>query len=531
MLNLLTNPWLPVLRRNGSTCVIAPSAITEDFADNPVIAIDWPRADFRIATLELLIGLLATACPPADEDDWLDAWETPPAPDALAAAFAPFAAAFMLDGDGPRFSQDFAPLEADEEPAENLLIEVAGNSGLLVHPGRIARLGRPAAAIALYTLQSWAPSGGRGNRTGLRGGGPLVSLVVPRLPKHATLWHRLWANVPLGRRPEPAAFPRIFPWLAPTITSEGSQVVTPEDVAHPLQAWWGMPRRIRLSFENLPAPAPCGLTGAADTVAVTGWRQRPYGPNYIGWGKQHPLTPTYQAKPGEEVLPLHPQPGGIGYRNWIGLVLSSRDGLRQPAPIISTWRDGRYGDTREARAARLLVAGYDMSNMKARGLLEAEMPLILAETKEAQDRLDALAYALVRASDQASRLLRQAVRQALFSPGSKVGTDAQAIASLGERLWLETEGAFFAALEAALTLDDTAPERAAWQRRLRDLALRLFDEAAPLEPLAKDNARQAKARRFLLFALNGYGKDGQAFFEPLELPLPAPAERPKGKAA
>ena len=36
-----------------------------------IIAIDWPRPDFRMATLELLIGLLATACPPRDHDAWL----------------------------------------------------------------------------------------------------------------------------------------------------------------------------------------------------------------------------------------------------------------------------------------------------------------------------------------------------------------------------------------------------------------------------------------------------------------------------
>ncbi len=73
---------------------------------NPIVAIDWARADFRVATLEFLIGLLATACPPGSLKDWRAWWREPPSPEALAAAFAPLAHAFVLDGDGPRFMQD-----------------------------------------------------------------------------------------------------------------------------------------------------------------------------------------------------------------------------------------------------------------------------------------------------------------------------------------------------------------------------------------------------------------------------------------
>lgn len=529
MFNLLTNPWLPIVRQDGTKSVIAPRGITEDISANPVIAVDWPRADFRLATMELLAGLIATACPPADEDDWLDAWEAPPSPEKLDGALAPLSHAFSFDGPGPRFMQDLADLDADEEPVENLLIEVAGNSGPLVHPGRTKRMGRPAAAISLYTLQSWSPSGGRGNRTGLRGGGPMVTMVAPG--RHRSLWHHIWANVPLGRKPETADLPRVFPWLSPTITSVNDEVVTPDDVAHPLQVWWGMPRRIRLSFVQLPSPAPCDLTGALDSSVVTGWRQRPHGPKYVGWGARHPLTPTYQNKAGEEILSVHPNPGGVGYRNWIGLVLRSPDGLRRPAPIVSTWRNDRYRGTEEAKGARLIAGGYDTDNMKARGFMETEVPLVLASSKEVQERLDALATSLVRASERASYQLRKAVQQALYHPGAKVKATAHGIALLGDRVWLETESAFFSALDRAMSLDDTAPERVAWQVRLRGLALRIFDDTVPIDPLDRNNARQVRARFFLGLGLSGYGKDGQSFFQILEMPLPAQEKKSKGKAS
>ncbi len=524
--NLLTAYWLPVRRVSGARLLIRPAEIADGVdGGDPILAIDWPRADFRIATLEFLIGLLAIACPPRDGDAWFDGWTSPPTAAALDAAFAPLAHAFDLDGPGPRFLQDFETLDAESEPVERLLIEAPGgstigkNTDLLVKRGRARSLSRASAAIALFTLQSWAPAGGAGNRTGLRGGGPLITLVQP---DRATLWHRLWANVPEGSAPAAGDLPRILPWLAPSLTSEGSRVVTPEADAHPLQAFWGMPRRIRLDFAAAAAPVPCDLSGEPDAVQVTGWRQRPRGANYAAWGRLHPLTPHYQPKPGGEWLPMHPQPGGIGYRHWLGLVVG--DGQRLPAATIGAWRAGRRLDAGEGRGTRLLAAGYDMDNMKARAFVESEMPLPGADAGQ-QPRLDLLAADLVQAAELAAGLLRSAVRNALFSPGAKVKLDAEGFASLRERLWAQTEADFFAALSrstAAHEVEEGAePERAAWATRLRTLSLALFDEAAPLSPEAAAAApRIAAARRGLRFALRGWGKPGREFFGLLKLPAP-----------
>ena len=128
--------------------------------------------------MEFLAGLFATACPPADNNAWLDWWEVAPDAAALEAAFARYAHAFSLDGPGPRFMQDVEDLVSEAEPVERLLIEAPGasttgrNTDIMVRRNQFTALGRPAAAMALYTFQSWAPAGGAGNRTGLRGGGP-----------------------------------------------------------------------------------------------------------------------------------------------------------------------------------------------------------------------------------------------------------------------------------------------------------------------------------------------------------------------
>jgi CRISPR system Cascade subunit CasA len=529
VLNLLIDSWLPVLRAQSGACTIRPAQLTEAHDTDPVIAVDWPRADFRIATLEMLIGLLATACPPNSHDAWVDQWETPPDPAMLDAAFVPITHAFALDGNGPRFLQDREELVADAEPIERLLIEAPGastlrhNTDLLVRRGRVASRGRAAAAITLYTFQSWAPAGGAGNRTGLRGGGPLTTLVMP--PGQPSLWRTLWANVPCGETPTPTDLPCIFPWLAPTVTSEGSRVVTPKN-AHPLQCWWGMPRRIRLDFAATPGPRACDLTGVEDRVQVVSWRQRPRGANYAAWGLHHPLTPNYTLKAGGEWLPLHPQPGGIGYRHWLGLVLASLDGLRQPAKAVVTWRRDRKGDICSG-SARLLAAGYDMDKMKARAFVESEMPLPVP----ADGRVDALAVMLVRAADQVASLLRSAVRNALFSAGATVKVDSELLSSLRERLWEQTEPAFFAVLErtAQRTAETSSAEPAQWLALLRSTALALFDEAAPLSPESSSAMpRVGKARRNLVFDLAGFGEDGGELF--ITLGLPAAEPKKKGKA-
>lgn len=548
MFNLLQTPWLPVLRLQSGPGVISPVQLTEAWETDPVVALDWPRADFRVAGMEFLTGLLATAWPAQDANAWLDAWEAPPEPAVLEAAFAPFTHAFGLDGEGPRFMQDIEDFLSDAKPVERLLIEVPGestvndNTDLLVRRGQVVGLGRAAAAMALFTLQAWASEGGAGNFTGLRGGGPLTTFVLPS--GSPALWHALWANVPLGVPAASADLARVFPWLAPTITSEGARVVTP-GTSHPLQAWWGMPRRIRLDFTPCDPPRPCGLTGVPDTVEIMTWRQQ-RGVKYAMWGDAHPLTPRYRLKPGSEVLPVHPQLGGVGYRHWVGLAVRDGEGLRFPALATETWR-GRRQDLREMLDPssppvwhdRLLTAGYDMKKMKARGFVESEMPLPGAADRAVQDRLDDLARRLVRGADIAAGLLRRAVREALFAPGASVKLDWEMLSAVREQLWEQTEPAFFSALEReAVRADDPSPEPAAWIGLLRRVATDLFDAAAPLSAdggaLPKSDGgirRLLRARRSLGLSLAGYGKEGGGLFDVLGLP---PAERKparKGRAA
>jgi len=79
--NLIDEPWLPVRRRSGAIEHIPPWRINDRIHDDPFVAFAWPRPDFNGAAHEFLIGLLATATAPDNNDEWEDSWQNPPTPD------------------------------------------------------------------------------------------------------------------------------------------------------------------------------------------------------------------------------------------------------------------------------------------------------------------------------------------------------------------------------------------------------------------------------------------------------------------
>jgi CRISPR system Cascade subunit CasA len=505
-----------------------PADIAVDHATDPFMAVDWPRPDFRLATLEFLIGLFASTIPPEDGAEWRERYHAPPCPDALGRILSAVAHAFDLDGTGPRFMQELGDFTAGENRIETLLIEAPGeqtlkrNTDLLIKRSVDMVLSRPAAAIAIYTLQTYAPSGGAGNRTSLRGGGPMTTLALA--PGEPTLWQIVWANVPRGEPPADNDLPQIFPWLAATRVSDTNRPTTPRE-SHLLQAFWGMPRRIRLDFAENTAGAICGLTGQIDSTIAGGWRQRPWGVKYEHW--EHPLSPYDRTKPTEPYLPVHPQPGGVGYRHWQGLLLNDSSGATKVARSIEDFKTRVRLLANPPGQWRLLAAGFDMDNMKARGFAESEMPVLLPADPAALFDYETVLRQLIAAASAAASLVSRAVRNALFSEGAKIALDAALFATLRERFWEATTNDFFSLSERYAHEPDAEATRSQWRRVLADTAQRLFDEAAPIEASGEGHPdRIAAASRSLGWAFAGHGSGGRELFETLGLP-PAEITKPR----
>jgi CRISPR system Cascade subunit CasA len=163
--NLVSSAWLPVIRASGRRERISPAHLTDGLAVDPIVDIEFARADFRCATIEYLIGLLTVAFPP--RDDWAARWISPPSDTEIEAAFAALESVFAFNGEGPQPYQDFEDFASEPTDVEALLIEapgaatVAKNAALFVKSGRIEVMSLSAAALALLTLQTMAPAGGR----------------------------------------------------------------------------------------------------------------------------------------------------------------------------------------------------------------------------------------------------------------------------------------------------------------------------------------------------------------------------------
>lgn len=369
-MNLITDPWIPVYTADSNEIRhIAPWEI----AHEDVLTIAWGRADFDIACHEFLIGLIFLACPPVDEKDRQN--KQTMTPEKLKAFLEPYAPAFNLIGDGPLFMQENG-LSSDIKTLDGLLLNGAGgqtirnNCDIMVHRNQLERISFSFAAMLLYTLQTYAPSGGAGNRTSLRGGGPMTVLLQV---KGGSLRDTIWLNVPFG---QPADM-SILPWMKDTImTSEKGQVYDcPDKKGFTAEAFFGMPRRILLIREG---------------DEVIGFSQKPYGINYGLW--RHPLSPYYKMKPKDDWIARHPMADFVLSRDAQGLLIE--DGLHMhfndmkkkyknmkeiSLNMKEWWEKKRGADFSEIF---VIIAGWSMNNMFPENYIKRRFTLIHMTEKQ-----------------------------------------------------------------------------------------------------------------------------------------------------
>ena len=514
-MNLLNDPWIPIQRQNGDLENIAPWQIAETY--NPVMKLASPRHDFDGVLIQFLIGLLQTVCMPVDHDSWVDWLENVPDVEELKLKFEVFKEAFEVDGDGPRFMQDLEEFDGEPKPISGLLLEAPGNrtSTLFldhfVKGGLYSGLCPCCAVSALFALQTNAPSGGAGHRTSLRGGGPLTSLIIPdtqaknSLPD--TLWTLLWLNVldeqslsRLSGNSELNEKQNIFPWLANTLTSEvKTGVATSPEQAHALQMYWAMPRRIRIDWQSEKF-GTCDLCGTKNQLLITNYITKNYGPNYIG-GWQHPLSPHYEEKKTNALLPMHAQPGGLAYRYW--LAWTGGGGQYLPAKIVSMYMSGQERHL-DGEQIRLWVFGYDMDNMKARCWYEKQYPLFVIEDEKQRMDFSQRVSAMIDLASQIASFVQSCVKEAWFDRPADARGDTS---FLKEAFFEQTESQFLIQLNelrASVAVGETRSILQQWHEQLAHHAMRLFDHWVAKGDVAFDDPRRiSEAHRKLRNLIHG----------------------------
>ncbi|WP_179957521.1 type I-E CRISPR-associated protein Cse1/CasA [Exilibacterium tricleocarpae] len=482
---------------------------------------DLGRPDLQCARQELAVAILQTFLAPTDHKDWYRLYREPPDKAEIEKRLAPVNKYFaLLDPEGPAFMQDLTLEGGEPKPIASLLIDTPGGKTLkdnldhFVKRGGYSAVCHRCCMIMLYALQSYAPSGGVGHRTGLRGGGPLTTLVEP--PEvGATDWQKLWINVlpqsslqdAYGREyagTEPGDWTRILPWLQPTRTSErkGSEWY-PADI-HALHLLWAMPRRIRLDAETLKA-GECQSCGCHSEQLITQYKTKNYGNNYDD-SCLHPLSPYRTDKKGLRYA-IKGKEGGLTYQDWLGISMQNQtpeaEGV-SPALVVrdyATKADDYFQQA--AFKASLWCFGFDMDNMKARSFYCQRFPLIHLDEVQLDD-FHSVVETWLRAAFSAQNALRTYVKEAWFRYAKSVkGTLSQVSA----HFWQQTDTAFFAKvaeLAEQISRDGAAQSlNVAWWKLLQHHCLKQFDQWALDGPAQdKDMKRIVGAKNKLIKTLN-----------------------------
>ncbi len=502
-MNLINDPFLIVTDVvDQKTPITLSQLINPDYRD-----ISFPRADFTGAAWQFAIGVLQTTFYPETEQQWLEYYLTPPDEQQLQDAFSAVVHAFNVAGDGPLFMQDFDSLNDVKAPnaIEGLLMEAPGGNALklntdhFVKRNSVGSLSESLAALALFTQQLNASSGGVGYRVGIRGGGPLTNLVLPADP-NATLWQKIWLNVlsvqawPELRQPRDFNDGSIFPWLAPTKDSKAKNTEILQKDIHPLHMFWAMPRRVRLLADE--QPGTCSMSGKHGNT-YSQFLTKNYGNNYAGdWW--HPLTHYRLDQKKNENLSTKGKP--LNFKHWHGLTMldeSDKKMANYPARVVQCWDEYRADLLADATDTeylnpQLFLFGYDMDNAKVKGWYTATMPILHCDAEQRDQMID-LINALLKVVDDTQFALRVCLKEAWQGNSNKQTLD---LSTFDTDFYQRTETRYYQVMHDLFTQRQNGKYPQSVKQFLNginDVALALFDEVTIDNP---DSDKQRHKNRY-----------------------------------
>lgn len=520
-MNLINDQWIPARRADGSIIKIAPWEITKDIHDDKskIVAVASPRPDFDGALTQFLIGLLQTACTPENEDAWWDWRESPPLPDTLKAYFEPYEAAFNLyknseadsETDDKLFMQELlnGNKRAKLHPVSYLLIEASTDNALKTNTDHFQKRARvkeymckDCAAAALYTLQTFAPSGGGGGdgkSTSLRGGGPLSTIILGN-----NLWETVWLNVIMsGDFAIRECAEKTFPWLnIGYFISEKVQVKTiHSQEMNPEHVFWGMPRRLQLNFSVFNNTETCSICGSQEIFMCHGffdltggltYQQKQGSTKIPSWiSPRHPLSP-YTLDENGIPSAVH-QHGRIAYRYWLGFIenMTSGNMQRMSARVVEQYRTMVHKD------GHLWAFGFDMDSAKANCWYDARMPILIINEKQ-KDTFHGYSEKLIQSANWIADNLSKKIKKALFGEAEIRGS----ISSIKSLFWQQTENVFYQTMHQLRdVLSNNQPITEiflSWRNQISQVAIAIFDDKSQTGDFDAVNPRRiARARNEL----------------------------------
>lgn len=466
------------------------------------VELNAPRSDLNCALLQFLIGLVQTNMAPEDNEEWVNNLSDIPSDDTVRNAFSSVSHCFNLFGDSSRFMQDTTLLDdpkikanpiKEAKPIGKLVIGSPGdntlkkNCDLFVKRDCIKSICPSCAAMILFALMTNGPSMGKGHLTGLRGGGPLTTIVEAVDKQHTNLQKTIWMNV----LPKDDFFENskpdcenslVFPWLN-ICNSEKFGELKPNEVSK-LQMFWATPLRIYLNLENSNGEI-CDICGCSTDYSIKCYYTKPYGYNYDSqnWSRNQTLSPIYKDNKNQW-LPRHLNPGGLSYRDWIGIVQNTTDEKEreksQAAKVVLY--NLKFGEDLEylGITSQLHSFGCDFDKADARCWYESKMPLYVTD----QGNLNIFFYhakKIAAAASEIEGMTHKYIREARYRISQKDSKRYKAdLRSVHMQFWSETEKLFYDTLGAIFqsisSISDINRAKCMWITEIRDESLRIFNE-------------------------------------------------------
>ncbi|MBV7264274.1 type I-E CRISPR-associated protein Cse1/CasA [Photobacterium sp. WH24] len=519
-MNLVHDAWLPFRLQDGSEKVLPITAI----CNSEVVDFALPRADFQGAAYQFAIGLLQTVFAPKDKNQWWEYFSTPPSTEMLQDALNRVEHAFNTTGDGPLFMQDLDALEdAPTKSVSALLIESPGentcseNRDHFVKRSESAVMSLEMAVMALFTLQLQPPTnrGCKGGRKGLRGLGPLTTIILSDNDSDS-LWKSLWLNV-MSRdfvQHQPIDdFNNIFPWLKKTADSrpdakKNFNQLYPND-AHPLHVYWGMPCRVRLINESIQTN--CDISGREKENVVRECKIKPYGNSYSAeW--RHWLSPYQDVVSDDGLQPVRTFLNELNYSYWCNFVFVDDVGKTKCAETVSHYYSLIRRRSGLNHKPRLWVFGYEIDKKKSakvNGWFSHEMPIFSLQNKE-QGKICDIVRDMIDLTKDMWQYTEKIISYVLYGVQDKKKGDKKEylypkllknVSSFNAEFWHRSECHFYAVVQQVV--ESTAgsdvyltPENAKyWLSSLRRICMDLFDEYALSESVeVRSMEKRMKAR-------------------------------------
>ncbi len=441
--NLIENCWIPVKRQDGSNELIRPYDITRNSSLNPIVSLYACRPDFNGGLVQFLIGLVQTIMTPKNSEEWNNYFHNPPQSALLKSKFSKLKSAFNLDGRFPRFMQDDNFKKDSIKNINSLLIDSPGENTISNNTDHFVKRNRyltqcyPCTATALYCLNTFAPSGGSGHRTSIRGGGPLTTVIYDP----DSLWRTVWLNI-IPNDKWQYSFGKInfqlkaniFPWLNSNLDFSTKNPL-PDDL-HPFQMFWGLPRRICLEFlEN--AHGTCSLCGNHNQKLVTHFYTAKHGYQYKNFPWAHVLSPYIHISKKEN-FPKKSPVNDNSYRQWLGLVFEDSKLNVHPALAVSTYLYERPGFP----SIKLWSFGFAMNNMKPLNWKDWEIPLQIPSKKFIYKFRDFISQ-LILAADHIASIIFSKLNHTWKTDSNQTN---QELNNLIKYYWYSTESYFYKCL-------------------------------------------------------------------------------------